>query len=139
MNADANRHTRGEVVDVNFGNKQRGSGSEQMVASLMNNPERNGPVPLRDVEGKRLALVLRDGASQADAPARTTMRKTPRMGGLRLVSIVPEAPVWKTASRGSTEADFEWAAEALAAPPASNARKMIREAEEPITPPEVQE
>ena len=59
MNADANRHARSEVVDINIGDEQRGSASEQMMmAALANEPERDGSVPLGDFEGKGLTLVL---------------------------------------------------------------------------------
>src|SRR5208282_4125719 len=59
VNANANRHARSEVVDVNIGDEQRGSASEQMMmAALANEPERDGSVPLGDFEGKGLTLVL---------------------------------------------------------------------------------
>jgi hypothetical protein len=73
MNADANRHARSEVVDVNIGDERGGSASEQMMtAVLVNKPKGNGPVPLGNFEGKGLALALgRGGAGGAALPRPT--------------------------------------------------------------------
>ena len=58
VNADANRHARSEVVDVNIGNEQGGAASEKIVtAGLANKPEGNGPVPLSDFECRGLAVA----------------------------------------------------------------------------------
>jgi hypothetical protein len=64
VNADANRHARSEVVDVNIGDEQGGSAPEQnMAAALVNKPEGDGPVPLCDFEGKGLVLALGRGVA----------------------------------------------------------------------------
>src|ERR1039458_8636092 len=59
VNADANRHARSEVVDVNIGDEQGGATADQiMTAALVDKPEGNGPVRLSDFEGKGLARSL---------------------------------------------------------------------------------
>ena len=59
MNADANQHSRGEVVDVNVGDEDGGTVSEEIVtAGLSNKPEWNGPVPLSDLDCRGLVIAL---------------------------------------------------------------------------------
>src|ERR1039458_6820269 len=59
VKADAHRHARSEVVDVNIGDEQGGSAADQiMTAALVDKPEGNGPVRLSDFEGKGLELAL---------------------------------------------------------------------------------
>jgi hypothetical protein len=59
VNADANRHARREIVDVNIGDERGGSASEKMMTTaLVDKSEWNGSVPLGDFEGKVLALAL---------------------------------------------------------------------------------
>ena len=96
VNADANRHARSEVVDVNIGDEQGGAAAEKiMTAGLAHKPEGNGPVPLSDFECRGLAVASELDWAPADSLACTMMRRTPSMGGSRLASIVPEAPTWK--------------------------------------------
>jgi hypothetical protein len=73
VNADANRHARSEVVDVNIGDEQGGSAADQiMMAALVDKPEGNGSVPLSDFEGKGLALALGRAAASGAALLRPT-------------------------------------------------------------------